>query len=246
MYRILFLIVSNFLVIIEGDTMADSTPRPPQADTAQTRFNKAFFDEVEPIKLIDPLAVALGAIDKGEPLVYTYGDAIKMAGHSCPAVSGAYKMTQLALKELYKDKMPVRGEIKVTFRGGVDYKVNGPISQVVSLITGAAPESGFSGLGGGKFNRKNLLSYDEKNEPLPACVCSAIFERMDTGRKVEITYDNHMLGADPRMGDLMPKAIKGVASDEELKEFGNLWHERIKTILTNPPDGMFVIKEIKQ
>ncbi len=225
--------------------MAEQTPRPPQADTAQTRFNKAFFDEVEPIKLVDPLAVALGAIDKGEPLVYTYGDAIKMAGHSCPAISGAYKLTQLALKELYKGTMPVRGDIRVTFRGGVDHKVNGPISQVVSLITGAAPESGFSGLGGGRFNRKNLMSFDEKNEPDPVCICSVIFERMDTGKKVEISYDNSMLGADPKMGELMPKAVKGIASDAELREFGNLWHDRIKTILMNPPDGMFVIKEIK-
>ncbi|MFN3466770.1 MAG: FmdE family protein, partial [Candidatus Brocadiales bacterium] len=179
------------------------------------------------------------------PLVYTYGDAIKMAGHSCPAISGAYKLTQLALKELYKDKMPVRGEIKVTFKGGVEHKVNGPISQVISLITGAAPESGFGGLGGGKFNRKNLMSFDEKNEADPSCVCSAIFERMDTGRKIEITYSNYMLASDPKMGELMPKAVKGTASDAELKEFGNLWHDRIKTILTYPPDGMFVIKEIK-
>lgn len=210
-----------------------------------TKFNKAFFDDVEPIQLVDPLAVALGAIDKGEPLVYTYGDAIKMAGHSCPAVSGAYKMTQLALKELYPDKTPVRGEIKVTFKGGIEHKVNGPISQVVSLITGAAPESGFGGLGGGRYSRKNLLTYDEKSESSPESVCSAIFERMDTGKKIEVTYSNYMLPANPKMGDLMPKAVKGVASDSELKEFGELWHERIKTILLNPPKDMFVMKDVK-
>jgi hypothetical protein len=210
-----------------------------------TKFNKVFFDEVEPIKLYDPLAVALGAIDKGEPMVYTYGDAVKLAGHSCPAVSGAYKMTQIALKELYPDETPVRGEIQVTFKGGVDHKVNGPISQVVSLITGAAPESGFGGLGGGRYNRKNLLTYDDKSESSPESVCSAVFERKDTGKKIEITYSNYMLPANPKMGDLMPKAVKGVASDSELKEFGELWHERIKTILLNPPNGMFVIKEAK-
>jgi len=242
MYRIpFFLTIFALSALLEGETMAQT----PGGATAQTRFNKAFFDEVEPIKLVDPLAVTLGAIDKGEPLVYTYGDAIKMAGHSCPAISGAYKLTQLALKELYKDKMPVRGEIKVTFRGGVEHKVNGPISQVISLITGAATESGFGGLGGGKFNRKNLMGFDEKNEADPSCVCSAIFERMDTGKKVEITYSNYMLDANPKMGELMPKSVKGIASDAELKEFGNLWHDRIKTILMNPPAGMFVIKELQ-
>lgn len=209
-----------------------------------TKFNKAFFDDVEPIKLEDPLAVVLGAIDKGEPLVYTYGDAVKLAGHSCPAISGAYKMTQLALKELYPDKNPVRGEITVKFKGGVTDKVNGPISQVVSFITGAAPESGFGGLGGGRYNRKNLLTFDENDVPAPDCICSAIFHRTDTGKKVEITYSNYMLSANPKMGELMPKAIGGRATDEELREFGELWHERIKTILFDPPEGMFVIKEL--
>ncbi|MFQ5861959.1 MAG: FmdE family protein [Candidatus Brocadiales bacterium] len=210
-----------------------------------TKFNKAFFDEVEPIKLEDPLAVVLGAIDKGEPMVYTYGDAVRLAGHSCPAISGAYKLTQLALKELYPDKTPVRSEITVKFKGGVEDKVNGPISQVISFITGAAPESGFRGLGAGKYNRKNLLTYDENDAPSPDCICSVVFQRTDTGKKIEITYSNYMLPADPRMGELMPKAVSGRASDSELKEFGELWHERIKTILFNPPEGMFVIKELK-
>lgn len=209
-----------------------------------TRFNQTFFKDVEPIKLEDPLAVVLGAIDRGEPLVYTYGDAVKLAGHSCPAISGAYKLTQLALKRLYPDKTPVRGEITVRFKGGVTDKVNGPISQVISLITGAAPESGFGGLGGGRYNRKNLLTFDESDAPPPDSICSVIFQRTDTGKKVEITYSNYMLPADPKMGELMPKAVSGKATDEELKEFGRLWHERIKTILFNPPEGMFEMKEL--
>lgn len=209
-----------------------------------TKFNKDFFDQVEPIKLEDPLAVVLGAIDKGEPLVYTYGDAVKMAGHSCPAISGTYKMTQIALKKLYPDKNPVRGEITVKFKGGMEDKVNGPISQVISLITGAAPESGFGGLGGGKYNRKNLLSFDPNDAPPPDAICSVEFTRTDTGKKIEITYSNYMLGGNPKMGQLMPKAVSGKATDAEQKEFGELWHERIKTILFDPPEGMFVVKEL--
>lgn len=209
-----------------------------------TKFNKEFFSQIEPIKLEDPLAVVLGAIDKGEPLVYTYGDAIKMAGHSCPAISGTYKMTQLALKKLYPDKTPVRGEITVKFKGGVEDKVNGPVSQVISMITGAAPESGFGGLGGGRYNRKNLLSFDPNDAPPDDCICSVTFARSDTGKKIEITYSNYMLGGNPKMGQLMPKAVSGQATDAELKEFGVLWHDRIKTILLDPPEGMFVIKEL--
>lgn len=211
----------------------------------QTQFNKSFFDAVEPIKIKDPLAIALGAMDKSESFIFAYTDAVKFAGHSCPAVSGAYKLTQLALKSLYGNEIPIRGQIKVTFKGGVDYKVNGPISQVVTLITGAAGASGFRGLGGGRYNRQNLLSFDETGEADEDAVCTVIFERMDTKKKIEISYDNSMLPANPKMGDLMPLAVTGKGTDAEIKEFGELWHDRIKIVLMNPPKGMFVIKELK-
>lgn len=211
----------------------------------QTKFNKSFFDSVEPIKMKDPLAVALGAMDKNEPFVFTYTDAVKLAGHSCPAVSGAYKLTQVALKSLYGNETPVRGQIKVTFKGGVGYKVNGPISQVVTLITGASGETGFKGLGGGRYNRQNLLSFDETKEADEDAVCTVIFERMDNNKKIEISYNNSMLPANPKMGDLMPLAVTGKGTDAEIREFGELWHERVKAVLMNPMKGMFIIRELR-
>jgi formylmethanofuran dehydrogenase subunit E len=210
----------------------------------QTKFNKSFFDSVEPIKMKDPLAVALGAMDKNEPFVFTYTDAVKLAGHSCPAVSGAYKLTQVALKSLYGNETPVRGQIKVTFKGGVGSKVNGPISQVVTLITGASGETGFKGLGGGRYNRQNLLSFDETKEADEDAVCTVIFERMDNKKKIEISYNNSMLPANPKMGDLMPLAVTGKGTDAEIREFGELWHERVKAVLMNPMKGMFIVREL--
>src|SRR3972149_5218520 len=155
----------------------------------QTKYSKEFFDSAEPIKIKDPLAVALGAIDKGEVFLFTYADAVKCAGHSCPAVAGAYKSTQIALKALYGEEVPVRGNIKVTFKGGVDYKVNGPISQVVMFITGASDESGFKGLGpAGKYGRYNLMTFNKELSPDPKATCAMIFQRADSGKKVEVTY----------------------------------------------------------
>lgn len=209
----------------------------------QTKFNKDFFDQVEPIKMKDPLAVALGAMDKDEPFIYRYEDAVKTAGHSCPAVSGAYRLTQTALKHLYGDEIPSRGDIKVTFRGGIEYKVNGPISQVVTLITGAAGESGFHGLGGGRFNRNNLLTFDANSEAPAGAICSAVFERIDNGKSVEVSYNNSMLSGNPKMGELMPLAVSGTGTDEEIKEFGILWHDRVKMVLLGDYEGMFVVQE---
>jgi len=211
--------------------------------TEKSTFGPDFFYEVEPIKLKDGLAITLGAAKSDEFFIYTYADAVKMAGHSCPVVSGAYKLTQIALGQLYGDETPIRGDIKVTFRGDLDFQVNGPISQVVSLITGAAGESGFHGLGGQrKFSRYNLLTFDSENEPEYA-VCSVVFERIDTGKKVEITYDNEMLKWDDRLNELMPLAVRGTANAEQLTLFGQLWQERVRIVLQQPPEGMFTVKK---
>ena len=42
-----------------------------------TKWKQAFYDEVEPIKLKDPLAVFLGAINENEEFIFTYEDAVE-------------------------------------------------------------------------------------------------------------------------------------------------------------------------
>ena len=213
----------------------------------QTKYSKEFFDSAEPIKIKDPLAVVLGAMDKGGVFVFTYADAVKFAGHSCPAVAGAYKSTQLALKALYGEEAPVRGNIKVTFKGSVEYKVNGPICQVVTLITGASAESGFKGLGTvGKYGRYNLMTFNKELLPDPKATCAMIFQRVDSGKKIEVTYSVESVLVNERIDKLMPLVISGKASEEESKEFGNLWQERVKTILLSPPEGTFIVRELKE
>lgn len=213
----------------------------------QSKLSKDFFDAVEPIKVKDPLAIVLGAMDSDAVFVFTYADAVKLAGHSCPAVAGAYKSTQLALKALYGEEIPVRGNIRVIFRGGVDYKVNGPISQVVTFITGASGETGFMGLGPNKkYGRYNLLSFDKEHGADPKSICTIIFQRADNGKKVEVAYSIENVPSSERIDKLMPLTISGKATGEESKEFGNLWQERVRTILVNPPEGTFAVKELKE
>ncbi|MCF6149963.1 MAG: hypothetical protein E3K37_15020 [Candidatus Kuenenia sp.] len=212
----------------------------------QTKFSQDFFDTVEPITLKDPLAVVLGAMDKEGVFVFTYADAVKFAGHSCPAVAGAYKSTQLALKTLYGKETPVRGNITVTVAGGVDSNVNGPISQIVTMITGAAADSGFKGFGpAGKYGRYNLMSFDPEQKTDSKTTCTLLFQRRDTGKKVEITYNAAIAHMDERMEKLMPLTLSGKATDEQAKLFGNLMQERVKIILLQPPEGTFTVREIQ-
>ncbi len=206
---------------------------------SQTRWKQPFYDEVEPIKLREPLAEFLGAIDEAEEFVFTYTDAAKLAGHSCPAVSGAYKITQKALKALYPDETPVRGQISVRVLGSVDNGANGPISQVISLITGAAPETGFAGLGH-SFVRKDKLVFDEKNEEPNAF----IFSRDDTGKSVRVTYHPERIPAKEDMSTLFTKCIVGTATKKQKEEFVKLWQERVKAVLFEEAQGLFKVEKI--
>jgi hypothetical protein len=121
--------------------------RKRAAATSSTMQTPAFFDAVPAIFVVDPLADALGAVEGGL-IEYRYIDAVKLAGHSCPTVAGAWLMTRAALARLYPGETPRRGKIRVEMRQALDEGVAGVIAGVASLVTGAANEGGFKGLAG--------------------------------------------------------------------------------------------------
>jgi len=183
----------------------------------------AFFDEVEPIETIDPLADVLGAIENGR-IIYNYIDMVKLAGHSCPTVAGAWLMCKVGLKELYKDELPVRGNVKVEMRGSLEVGVTGVIGSCIGLVTGAANEGGFKGLNG-KMARNNRLFYGVQMEK------EVRLTRLDTGNSVELSYDPSIIPGSPEQQQLMQKIMQGIATQEDKKRFGELWQERVKKIL---------------
>ena len=188
-----------------------------------------WFDDVEPIRLYDGLSEVLGTFKDGI-IKIKYLPIVKMAGHSCPTVAGAYLMTLRALKVLYPDTLPVRGEIKVSFKEASSEGVAGVIAQVISNITGATDTTGFKGLGG-KHSRIGLMNF---NSEIGA---SARFERTDTGKKVDVYYNHGSIPGDSRMQELMPKVVGDLATDEEKKLFGELWQERVRKILIENCDN---------
>ena len=117
-----------------------------------------FFGAAPRITVRDPLAKFLGAAADGV-IEYQYADVVKLAGHSCPTVASAYLMTRGALKALYPDALPVRGEIRVELRDDRTAGATGVIANVASFLTGATQDTGFKGIGG-HFDRRNLLSFD--------------------------------------------------------------------------------------
>ncbi|WP_353663076.1 FmdE family protein [Hydrogenimonas sp. SS33] len=184
----------------------------------------AFFDTVEPIVTYDPLADILGAVEEGK-IAYHYLDMVKLAGHSCPTVAGAWLMTRIGLQRLYGSELPVRGNVKVEIREALDEGVAGVIGSCIGLVTGAGNEGGFKGLGG-KFARNNRLVFGAE------LGAEVRLTRLDNAEHVEMSYDPSIVPGRPEMGPLMQKIMQGAANEEEKKRFGELWQARVRRILT--------------
>jgi len=198
-----------------------------------SEYFRDFIKEVKPIRIKEPLAETLGAFKEDNNILeYSFADVIKMAGHACPTVAGAYMSCQKALEMLYPSDIPVRGEITVMVYGEPDEGVYGVMAQVFSLLTGAAPTSGFRGLGH-KFRRKDLLKFSaEKIDPQAMCFA---FERLDNGKAALVRFYPQQVpsfeGKAKRLKELLEKVIWEAAKSEEKREFQELWMEKVKDML---------------
>ncbi len=199
---------------------------------------RQFLTAAEPIRFRDPFAETLGVF-RGEDTVleYTFVDVVKMAGHACPTTAGAYVCCQQAMKALYPGEIPVRGDIAITIYGEPDESVYGVISQVFCLLTGAAPATGFRGLGH-KFKRKDLLKFDpEKIESEGFCF---EFKRSDTGQVVLVKFYPHKIPfaeeKSQRLAVLLEKVIWEAAKKDERREFQDLWMAKVEDMLVKKND----------
>ena len=192
-----------------------------------------FFNTIETIKLKDPLSNLLGTFENGL-VEFSYLDVVKNAGHSCPTVTGAYLLALEGLKELYKNELPTRGEIFVSFKEDASEGVAGVIANVLSHITGATEILGFKGLNG-NFVRHDLMKFNDS-------INSSIkLQRLDTGESVELIYNPSSIDQNPQIPQLMQKIMQNKATIEDKKTFGILWQERVENIFKNIPQVISVV-----
>lgn len=181
-----------------------------------------FFSRVPSVAMRDALAQFLGAAEGGR-IEYSYGDVVKLTGHSCPTVAGAYAATLEALARLYPGELPERGAIAVELRGHADEGVTGVVASVAGLITGAAAEGGFKGIAG-RFERRGLMRFGA------SIAADLRFTRIDTGASVEIELPR----ARAMSADLMAalrRALSPDASEDERERFAANWQARTAAIL---------------
>lgn len=177
---------------------------------------------MRPITVRDPLAELLGGAQAGR-IEYSYADAVKLTGHSCPTVASAYLATIEALARLYPGETPERGAIRVELRGRLEEGVTGVVASVASLITGAAGEGGFKGIAG-RFGRRGLLAFGA------AISCDMRFSRLDTGAAVKTN-----LPQPPPVSDELRIALRRAlaldASVEQRERFALAWQRRVTDLL---------------
>lgn len=193
----------------------------------------AFFATAPVIAMRDPLAAFLGAA-QGGIIEYRYEDAVRLAGHSCPTVASAFLMVRAALRALYGDELPQRGEIGVELHDAREAGVTGVIAAVATLITGAADAGGFKGLGG-RFTRCERLRFGRD------IAGTMRLTRLDDGTAVAVSARLDGIPGDPRMGMLLPRCLEGSAAPEDAALFGELWQARVRRLLIEHADDPAVV-----
>lgn len=184
-----------------------------------------FFDTIPTLTLRDPLAELLGSATGGL-ITYSYKEIVKLTGHSCPTVAGAWLMTCGALQRLYPDQVPERGNIAVMLSRPATEGVIGVIASVASFITGATTDTGFKGLRG-RFNRCNLLHFEQ---PVDGDLG---FQRVDTGARVTASFDASVV---PPPSDLMAQLLVATGASPTVAQqaaFASSWQDRVKRIFEN-------------
>ena len=194
-----------------------------------------FYAQVPAIELYDPLSEFLGAFNNGK-LTISYLDCVKLAGHSCPTVAGAYLMAAEGLQALYGDTLPERGMVKVEMKENIAEGVTGVVANVISFIAGASDVSGFKGIQG-NFSRDNLVFFEAS---IPAEVK---LTRLDTEESVNLSYNPSNIKPNENMIPLLGKCLKGLASPEEQETFKKLWQERVEKILLSTDNLITITKD---
>lgn len=197
-----------------------------------------FFTAVPSLTLRDPLARFLGAATDGI-IEYHYLDVVKLAGHSCPTVAGAYMLTRNALRTLYGNEIPERGAVRVEFKDNILNGVTGVIANVVTMLTGATADTGFKGIAG-HFDRRNLMAFDA-DIPL-----EIRYTRLDTGAQVDGAAQLRQVAMDPDLPALMQQCLQGNASADDIHLFGIKWQDRVRRILLEHGDdpAVFLIRPV--
>jgi hypothetical protein len=241
-----------------GDAPAPEGAIPPEEEASVEEaatepaegfaWDQAYIMEVPPIMMIDPYFQIFGQSQVAVP--YTYENAVKLAGHSCGATTGAWTITRKALEALYPNgEIPVRGQIAVEAPGAEDEWFVGVFGEIITFVTGASPKTGFIGAEFGETNdlfvRQNKMVLSGRAHRDTSAKMEWVFTRLDTGAKVGVIFNLAVITpiATPERQEMGKKMAAGEATPEEAAEYYEYWNDRAKFVLENADtlDGFFTV-----
>lgn len=167
------------------------------------------------IKIHEPFAEFLMANPEEHTFEVSLLDAVRFAGHACPAMVGAFMISKHVVEKLFPEtQVCERGDVQVFMGRGATEGATGPISNIFSFVFGAFEKNGFGGLGGENFVRRNLLQYENLQVPPGAFR----FKRVSTGQSLDVFYSpgQAQVDIDPSW------------------PFQKQWRARIQEIYTHP------------
>ena len=230
-------------------TTADAIAEGTTADMAEGfAWDQDYITEVPPLMMYDPYFSIFG--QSQEPVPYYYEEAVKLAGHSCGATTGAWTIARKALDVLYPDgEVPVRGQIAVEAPGMEDEWFVGVFGEIITYITGAAPHTGFIGAEFGQtddvFVRQNKMVYTEEPTGQLPPFREWIFTRLDTGTRVGVKFNLVVITPipTPARQAMGKKMAAGEATPEEAADYIEYWNARARFVLEKADmDGFFTVK----
>jgi len=180
-----------------------------------------FYRRIPRLAVVDPLADLLGASDNGR-LAYGFEDAVRLTGHACPTVAIAYGLTVKGMQALFPDEAPRRGSVSARFAGSFDEGSTGVVASVVSLLTGAAGDAGFKGLGD-RHVRRGRCEFGAGGEGFSL--------HRDDGGGVALQGRPERIAGDPWLAELLPRCLAGSATQQERADFQRIWQRRIERLL---------------
>ena len=124
--------VNEAAPVTEVPTEAAVVEEPLVTEPAEPiLWTQDYITQVPPIMMMEPYFQIFGQSQVAVP--YTYETAVKLSGHSCGAVAGAWTITRKALEVLYPNgEIPVRGQIAVEATGAEDEWFVGVFGDVIT------------------------------------------------------------------------------------------------------------------
>jgi hypothetical protein len=175
---------------------------PGRKRVIRDRLGRAF-DDVERIRPVEPGKPVTLSIDKR--LQYLTYRTLKAAVLKHNAVAGSAVVMNVHTAAYDNDG------------------TNGPTSQILTLITGAAADNGFQGLAG-RFARKGLMRFDPH-------AAGFVFRRADTGAAVRVRYDPSPVPPPAELQALMQRALAPESGAEDRARFARAWRGRVLALL---------------